>query len=75
MGARKKNMMSQGGHRQGGRRGMGLKYDFDSLSKGIVSEHKSNYHRDMENDLFKTNNEIRVLLESLETKNDKIETQ
>ena len=75
MGARKKNMMAQGGHRQGGRRGMGLKYDFDSLSKGIVSEHKSNYHRDMENDLFKTNNEIRVLLESLETKNDKIETQ
>jgi hypothetical protein len=72
---RKKNMMSQGGHRQGGRRGIELKYGFDSLSKGIVSEDKANYNVIMEQKLFTANNEIQNLIENLEKKKDEAKAQ
>jgi hypothetical protein len=74
-GPRKKNMMSQGGHRQGGRRGMGLKYNFDSLAKGIVSENKANYNIIAEKKLFRSGNEIENLIKDMEKKRDEIETQ
>ena len=72
---RKKNMMSQGGHRQGGKRGLGLKYNFDSLSKGIVSENKANYSIIAEKRLFRSGNEIENLIRNLEKKRDEIEAQ
>jgi hypothetical protein len=74
MGARKKNMMSQGGHKQGGRRGKELKFDFEKLAKGVISENKSIYNN-IEHDLFKTSNDVGSLIRSLEMKIDEAETQ
>ena len=76
MGPRKKNMMAQGGHKQGGRRGTVPGFTgLSSLSMGIVSENKSNYNADVENNIFETTQEVKQLIESLEKKNGETKTQ
>ena len=74
---RKKNMMSMGGHSQGGRRNTHKGYhDFKSLSKGIVSEQESNYkEKEVENNIFRVNKEVSMLIESLEKKVNEVQTQ
>ena len=69
--ARRKNMMAQAGPAQFGRRGIGVDV-FDQISKGIVSENKSNYNDVIEDELFQTNLEVRMLLESLERKTNEV---
>tara|TARA_Y100000034_G_scaffold55855_2_gene68419 strand:+ start:3520 stop:5550 length:2031 start_codon:yes stop_codon:yes gene_type:complete len=68
MGARKKNMLSQAGHSQGGKRRTHPGYhNLDSLTKGIVSESVPNYNTVLnESRLINTNNEMEKLLKSLE---------
>jgi len=74
-GPRKKNMMSMGGHSQGGRRNTHKGYhDFKSLSKGIVSEQESNY-KEVEKSIFRVNREVSMLIESLEKKVDEVQAQ
>ena len=66
-------MMSMGGHSQGGKRHTHKGYhDFKSLSKGIVSEQESNY-KEIENNIFKVNREVSMLIESLEKKANEIQ--
>jgi len=74
MAPRKKNMMSQAGHKQGGRKGRhpGIT-GLDSLAYGI-SENDSNYNV-VENTIFKTSHEMKMLIESLETKENENEAQ
>ena len=69
--ARRKNMMSQAGPSQFGRRGIGVDV-FDQLARGIVSENKSNYNDKIEEELFQTNAEVRMLIDSLEKKTNEI---
>ena len=72
MGARKKNMLSQGGSRQGGRKKTHPGYHaLTSLSKGTISESKATYNNMVtERKLINTNNEVEKLLDSLESIND-----
>jgi len=72
--ARRKNMKSQAGPAQFGRRGIGVDV-FDRLAHGIVSENKSNYNDKTEKELFQTNVEVRMLIESLEKKTNETQTQ
>ena len=73
--ARRKNMMAQAGPVQFGRRGIGVDV-FDQLARGIVSEDKSNYIDDkVEEELFQTNAEVKMLIESLEKRTDEAQTQ
>ena len=74
-GPRKKNMMSQAGHKQLGRRGTELGFDFNRLTKGIVQENKSNYNVLMEQNLFNASNVVENLIESLEKRTDENEAQ
>ena len=64
-------MKSQAGPSQFGRRGIGVDV-FDRLSRGIVSENKSNYNDKVEEELFQTNTEVRMLIDSLEKKTNEI---
>jgi hypothetical protein len=54
---------------------MELKYNFDRLAKGVVSEEKPNYSVIMEHKLFRTNNEIQDLINNLEKKSDEAKAQ
>jgi len=73
--ARRKNMMAQAGPAQFGRRGIGVDV-FDRLARGIVSENESNYIDDkVEEELFQTNAEVKMLIESLEKKANETQTQ
>jgi len=71
--ARRKNMKSQAGPSQFGRRGIGVDV-FDRLAHGIVSENKSNYNDKTEKELFQTNIEVKMLIESLEKKTNEAQT-
>ena len=74
-GQMRKHMLSQAGPVQFGRRGIGVDV-FDQLARGIVSENKSNYIDDkVEEELFQTNAEVKMLIESLEKKTDEAQTQ
>ena len=75
-GARKRHYSAQAGRRQGGKkRNYPGYHDFKSLSKGTISEEKSNYNTKVEQSLFRTSSEVRRLLESLEKKGNEDETQ
>jgi len=71
--ARRKNMKSQAGPSQFGRRGIGVDV-FDRLAHGVVSENKSNYNDKTEKELFQTNIEVKMLIESLEKKTNEAQT-
>ena len=69
-------MLAQGGSASGKRdipTTAGLR-EFDRLAHGIVSENKSNYNDKVEEELFQTNIEVRMLLKSLEKKTDEVQT-
>ncbi len=74
MGARKRHLTAKGGPDQFGRRATHPGYQsLKSLAKGI-SEQKTNYNADIEEQIFESNIEIKQLIESLERKKDN-ETQ
>jgi hypothetical protein len=64
-------MLAQAGPVEFGRRHIGVDV-FDRLARGTVSENKSNYSDKVEEELFQTNIEVRMLLESLEKKTDEV---
>jgi|2_EtaG_2_1085320.scaffolds.fasta_scaffold03115_5 hypothetical protein len=90
-GPRKKNMMSQGGHAQGGRRGTHKGYheldnmrhlargiaegSINELLEGTVSSEEPNYDCNIEKNIFQTSNELKMLIESLENKNNEVKAQ
>ena len=77
-GARKRHMTAQAGQAPLGIRGIFKGYqDLDALKRlerGIVSEEKSTYNKDVEKELFRTNSEILLLIESLEKKTNEVQT-
>jgi len=70
-GQMRKHMLAQAGPAEFGRRHIGVDV-FDRLARGTVSENKSNYSDKVEEELFQTNIEVRMLLESLEKKTDEV---
>jgi len=75
-GARKRHHSAQAGRRQGGKkRNYPGYHDFKALSRGTISEEKSNYNTKVEQSLFRTSSEVHRLLESLEKKGNEDETQ
>ena len=77
-GARKRHMTAQAGQAPLGTRGIFKGYqDIDALKRlerGIVSEEKSTYNKNVEKELFRTNSEILSLIESLEKKTNEVQT-
>jgi len=71
-GPRKKNNQSKAGMKQRQKKPAGY-YDMRSLAKGISEDLLPNYDREEEN-IFKVNHEVKVLLESME-KNNKVENK
>ena len=90
-GPRKKNMMSMAGHSQGGRRathkgyheldnmrhlGRALAEDsINELLEGAVSSEEPNYDCNVEKNIFQTSNELKMLIESLEKRNNEVKAQ